>query len=377
MDVSSILKRAAEKAGSVRVRFLEKNLPTSVSNISILPFFGDTRSKMIMSSLLLKRYREELKGSRYFIVLSWPGDEFLYPFVNEYWTLKEDAPLDRLYSHANGFSNTSDINVLTHRALNYFFEDVIDPVSFESFYKNGLKEIFFQKFREVKKYFPTIPSSMALGAQTAKAISGHAKNVFVEPVKTLRSWQQGQVEQVKVPKLFWETLGKKLVGAGYLPVFYTHPGTYDISSDLAGTCVFLTEADISLVLTAMRATGCVLDVFSGISRLALIARSPFIACDERARYIAQKEYEIDDLCAQGLAREYIFSFPTIIQHGDVEDWNSSIFEAIMARLDKFLPSLDRDRWPTVSEVEEVVDYDVVRKHVAKRLGTKFFKVNRD
>ena len=45
----------------------------------------------------------------------------------------------------------------------------------------------------------------------------------------------------------------------------------------------------------MRMTGCVLDVFSGISKLALAARTPFIYVDDRARYVSLKEVELDDI----------------------------------------------------------------------------------
>ena len=62
MDVSTILKRASEKAGAVRSRYKDKDVPTSVEGVTILPFFGDRRSSFILSSLLLRRIKEELKS---------------------------------------------------------------------------------------------------------------------------------------------------------------------------------------------------------------------------------------------------------------------------------------------------------------------------
>ena len=54
-------------------------------------------------------------------------------------------------------------------------------------------------------------------------------------------------------------------------------------------CVFVEEHDILQVLDSfMRATGCVLDVFNGLSRLALLARCPYLCIDERSRYNNQE-----------------------------------------------------------------------------------------
>ena len=75
IDVNSFVKRAAEKSSFNRVRFQESNMPTNISNITVMPFFGDIRSTFILSSMLLHRYKEEKKGSKYFILCSWPGFE--------------------------------------------------------------------------------------------------------------------------------------------------------------------------------------------------------------------------------------------------------------------------------------------------------------
>ncbi len=90
LPVPQILKNAADKTGFRRVRYSEKKIPTSISNVTVFLFLGDIRSSFILSSLLLRRFREESKGSRYFILCSWPGHEALYPYVDEYWEISED-----------------------------------------------------------------------------------------------------------------------------------------------------------------------------------------------------------------------------------------------------------------------------------------------
>ena len=125
IDTQSILKKSAEKSGLVRVRFKERNLPTSVENIVVFPFFGDHRSSFVLSSLLLKRIKDELRASKYFILASWPGHEGLFPYVDEYWQVEDETSLDKLRTEATGFSNSSSINTLMSRSLNQYFYDVM------------------------------------------------------------------------------------------------------------------------------------------------------------------------------------------------------------------------------------------------------------
>jgi hypothetical protein len=127
----------------------------------------------------------------------------------------------------------------------------------------------------------------------------------------------------------------------------------------------------------MRATGCVLDLFSGISRIAIAARCPYLMMDERAKHVALKEYEIDDLCATGLPRDYIFGFPTIIRSGDPNLWKLNIFDLTLKRLEVLAGKIDPNNLPSTSESNEVVTYDQVRKRKIKRLGPRFIKRNRD
>jgi len=120
------------------------------------------------------------------------------------------------------------------------------------------------------------------------------------------------------------------------------------------------------------------DFFSGFSRIAIAARAPFLALNERNKYIKTKEYELDDLCCDDdLPRQYIFSFTTILEAGNPALWNVNIFDSVIARLNTFLPTIDRDALPTGSEITERVPYKKVRKREAKRLGLKFIKVEQD
>lgn len=377
MEMPEILRKAAEKSGFKRIKFIEKNIPTAPNRITVMSVFGDIRAMCILSSLLLHRIKEELKGSRYFIFCSWPGFEGLFPYVDEYWAVKDNGVLKEFCGKATGFKNDSELAVLLPRNLNYYFQDTMLYEDVTPYYDNGITQEFFDRFRNIKKFLPTLPSSVILGNEfNLEMAQRPGYKIFIHPTVQIRAWHNGKQHWVKTPKDFWIELVKTLVDSRYCPVVYRDHSSYDLSPDLTTECIHLRDKDILSLLSAMRASDCVLDVFNGSSRLAITARCPYLAIDERARFTAQKEYEIDDLCGRNVPKEYIFSFSTIIRSGNLESWKTNLFNNVVARLNNFLPDLDRNNLPPVSESYEMVTYDNVRKHKAKRLGARFVKLER-
>jgi len=373
METPAILKRAAEKGNFLRVRFQEKDIPSSMSDIFVMLFFGDMRSTFLASSLLMRRYREEAKGSKYFILCSWPGYESLFPYVDEYWTIKSESLLKELLLASEGFKNDSTFNF--RRSLNYFFENVEGGEVLDVFYSNGLTQEFFDRFREVRRFLPEIPSPSILGNLNQKM--GAVENkVFIYPALYIRQWQYGRIRMTSTPKEFWVELSRKLIEKGMVPVLYQNFFAHDLSAILTDGCIHFREKNISKVMAAMRMSDCVLDIFSDISRFALAARCPFLACDERGRYADLKEFEIDALCSGNFPTGYIFSFPTIIEKGEMNLWGVNLLDNITARLSSFLPKLDRNDLPSAFESYETIPYDGVKKTKAKRLGTRFVKVDK-
>ena len=125
MNVIDFLKRSADRNGFTRERFEEGKIPTDFSNITLVPFFGDNRSLIVLSSLILHRYRQEVKNSKYFILASWPGYQGLFPYVDEYWGMNDVPQLKKFYENAEGFRNKSDLATIYVRNLNEFFRDVV------------------------------------------------------------------------------------------------------------------------------------------------------------------------------------------------------------------------------------------------------------
>ena len=379
-DIPGLLQKSSEKTGFQRDFFNIDNIPTDVANITIAPFFGDLRSFFILSSLLLHRYKEQDKPSKYLIVCGWPGLACLFPYADEYWSIQSELHVKKIYTFASGFSNKNDLIGQYYRNLNqYFFEDVLPlDIQFETYYNKGLTGEFWSKYKQVKRFLPSVPSSAGLSKDfNREFIEKGGYKIFVYPTTHITNWHNNQCRQIQVPKEFWVSLIKRLLSERFLPVICKSFGTYDLSAEFSKSCVYFSDPDVSKILTIMRMTGCVLDIFSGISRLALAARTPFLYVDERARYVGLKEYEIDDLCGITIPKKYIFSFSTIIDGGTVASWDFDIFNSIIIKLQDFLPTIDKEKLPSTGQTLEYVSYDLVRNKKLKRIGTRLLKIPKD
>lgn len=379
MNVGDFLKRAADRNGFVRERFEERRVPTDIDGLVVMPFFGDFRGTFLLSSWLLHRYKELHKPSKYFILASYPGMQGLFPYVDEYWSIGDEGQIKRLYEKSDGFRNRADMATIYQRNLNEFFRDVVDWRQVcEPYYHQGITQEFWDSYKTVKRFLPHVPSSAVLGKDFMKELTTRAGyKVFISPMQFAQSWRNGKVEHIYAKKEFWTELVKRFLKEGFVPVVWQNPLTFDLSAEFTNECLYIGDRDITKVLSVMRASGCVLDVFGGLSRLAIAARCPFVALDERSRYTNLKEHEVDDLCAKSLPKEYIYTFSTIIADGTPHAWNNDLFNNITYRLNVFLPALNRDEWPATGESTEIVLYDNVRKTKTKKIGARLLKVTRD
>jgi hypothetical protein len=216
-----------------------------------------------------------------------------------------------------------------------------------------------------------------LGVEFARTLSQKESKIFIYPAKNTQTWKNGAVSTVSASRKFWLSLVEFISSAGFFPVIYADHFAHDLSSDFTKDCLHMKGVEISKALSVMRSCGCVVDVFNGISRYALAARTPFVCLDERIKFNFLKDYEINDLCGRGVPREYIFGFGTLIQSGDESVWKSNIFDHLVVKLKKAYADMDRDSWPPTTESNEIVPYDSVRKKKNKRLGSRFIKIQRD
>lgn len=371
MDIAEIVRKAADKCGFNRDSYTEHDLPTLLSNIIVIPFFGDTRSTCIASSLILRRYKE-LRTGKYIILCSWPGHKHLFPYVDEYWSIRDQSSVQSLASSAVGFYNHSNIVANYHRFLNNYFENIVTWEEL-SLYDGGFTNKYWQQFRDVRLFLPEVPSSTSLPDDFRVEMGkSDGKKVVIFPSKRLESWQAGKLHQLTIHRDFWCAAATRLISAGYTPVVYQNWFTYDLSSDFADKCIWLTARDAGQVLSAMRWADCVLDIHSGVSRMATAARTPSLIADERLRYVETKTYELDDL-TNLTPRQYLFSFSTMLMSGSTAEWNASLLDGIVSRLDRWLPTIDRTACGSPTEYYGVADYDQVRRHKVRRLGIRFIK----
>jgi hypothetical protein len=370
-NVPVFVKRAVERMGYNRDSFVEKDMPTVISNVHVLPFFGDMRSTALMASLVATRLKEDLKG-KYLVVCSWPGARKLFPYVNEFWSHKDNGIINSLAIGANNFYNSSDAQVEVRRALYDHFENVFSYDGIKKYYDNGFTTYYWREGKTVKRCLPGVPSVTTLTADFKNEMTRKAGDkVLVYPTIRMRSWQRGKVEYLPMPQDVWVHICERLLAESITPVVYQNSQTHDLSKVFADKCVYVVPKDWTHVMSAMRACGMVLDVHSGISRLALLARCPFVAVDERMRFSAHKEYEFDDLAGECVYRKYIFSASTIFLGGSKADWNNTIVDGVINELKGLRKTSSVVPIPDATESYGDVSYDKVRELKHKRLGIRF------
>jgi hypothetical protein len=364
-SIPSFVKRAAQQTGFERERYIEAKIPDDFSRIVVICFFGDYRAEAILSSLILHSYIKKHLSDKYVILCSWQGHAGLYPYVDEYWSLGEQMTLADLHFKANGFDNQHKNFEIICRNLRKFF-DVLTWEDIGCYYDCGLTKSFFEQVGDPIRFYPGIPAPKI---EFLRELQQRNKNsIFIYPRKQLKTWNKRDLE-VSVDYDWWNKLTENLLNFGLLPVVYQNYSTYDISKDFGDKCLYVTDNNISSVLSQMRATGLVLDVFSGISRLAMLARCPFIVLDERKRYVLSKEYEINDLCIN-VPYRYILSFGSLLQHRNYNE----VISHIMNVIKEF--NVNKSQMPTSLESFTPMSYKAVRTHKEKKFGMRFIKVEK-
>ncbi|MBD3280925.1 hypothetical protein GF389_05395 [Candidatus Dojkabacteria bacterium] len=378
-EIAAFFDRAAQRTGFQREFYIENNLPTLSSNVVVVPMFGDFRTTFIMSSLLLHRFKKNLWNSKYLVVASWPGWRGLFPYAEEYWSPQDASLVHSLASHAHNFNNTSQAAPEISRGFLEAFANIRTFKDFKPYYDGvNFGSRFWEEFKEVRRYLPEISASNQIPSDVRTQIDRlEGKKIFLFPNRKMRSWQRGKLEILDVPREFWVHFIERLLGEGYSPVIYQNPFSFDISTTFADRCVYLAASQMSDVLSVMKYIGCTFDFFSGLSRLSISARTPFVVVDERERFVRQKEYEIDDLCCKDLPKRYIFSFSALLLTGSPKEWDISFLNTVVANLNRFVDNIDPNMdWLPSRELDEVISYEGVRQYKSDRLGLKFISLSK-
>jgi len=368
-SIPDLIARYAQECGFERERFVDVKLPSDFDKVVVILFFGDFKALALASMFLLKPFCENVLKDRYVIFCSYPGMGGLFPWVDEYWHIADELSVSDLLTKSSGFvNNTSKVELLEKQFRRRFFT-VLTNENFSLYYDKGFTTTFFDNFKKIDRYFPSVVNWRG---ETDMAMRGK-DSVFLFPVTEGKCWDRGKEVSLKFPKEFWIKLTERFLDKNFLPIIYQNQITFDISSNFGERCFYCTDRNFLSVLSAMRATGCVLDVFSGISRMALIARCPFIFMDERQRYVQSKEFEINDLSIAGeYPYRYIFSFPTVISSGN---YFEIIDQLVNVSVD-FISANKKIDLPFGGESCKQISYDIVREHKARKLGIHFIKIER-
>lgn len=374
-DTSEFLKRAAQRTGFKREFYIEKNIPTTPSNIVAIPFFGDMRSTFVLSSLILKNYKD-VNPDKYLILCSWPGMQSLFPYLDELWVLEDESSVKNLAISSNNFYNNSNLAKELTRSLIEVI-NVLTPTDIAKYYDRGFTKKYWEEFKEIRRFLPEVPSVNLLSSEFKKQLSNRVGfKVLIYPATRMRSWQQGKTINMPIQKEFWAALIERIIKEGFDPIICQNSFTYDVSKEFADRCLYLVPRTMSDMLAAIRQVGFVLDVHTDISRMAIAARCPYLSVTERQIYVQEKDFEIDDLCADGLPRQYIFSFSTQLMVGGPEEWELSVLGNIVARLKEFVPQIDPELLPSTTSSYHPVSYDCVRHRKSKRLGSAFIGISK-
>jgi len=363
-EVKDFINRVLSRTKITREKFVENKVPTSFAPIKLVLFFGNIRSEFVLSTLLIHRLFD-VSRSDYLIVVGWPGHSGLFPYADEYWCVEDENTLFDLCRHVDSFGNDKIAGY--EKLLLRYFDSVTSATELVApYYTDGFSKKFIEEFKDLQYQLPSVPSIAVRWSQELEKDTG--PRIVIHPSKFVQTWRRGRPSQRLVQKEFWFALVKRLVERKYRPVLLTDYASYDLSPEFPTSCAYVTDRNLLTRLGVMRTSDCVLDVFNGLSRYALIARCPYFVCDERLRYFNSKDYELDDLCGRTIPKDFFFSFTPLLDTSHHE-----VIDGVINKLGRFLPKVNRDQLPSSVEKDVRLPYELIRKRNPLKLSLKFIK----
>lgn len=379
MNTIEFLNKVCIKLKLTRKKYDDNNVPNDLDDLAVIPFFGDLKHTYILSTIILNNYKR-IKSSKYIILISYPGFEHLFPYVDEYWHPEDFSKIKQIYLNSEYFENKSEFYLNLLRGLNENFRSVVGSEFFTKLYNNKFQEEYWKLFGkdDAKIYIPMIPSSAIINKEVIKEINTRNNKIFILPSTHINSWSNGKYKKVNVPKNFYVELIKNLIKNKIFPVVWNNSISYDLNDEFKDKldCLFINSENLLEILPIIRLTGCCLDIFNSLSKLANIARTPSIIIEERNKYFLSREYEIDDIIEIKLPGIKIYSFSNSVSQGDKNHWEMGLFNSINKSCVDLLPYIDREELPSTSEINKKINLLSIRKIKNKKLGTKFIKIQK-
>ena len=372
LTVSDFLKITSKKLNFNREKYIEKNIPSNFDQITVLFNLGDLRNTLSLSSMILPKFRKETKSLRYFIVFSYPGFSSLFPYADEFWSFDQENFL-RIYNSSLGLDNFNSLKTIYLRHFNENFREVIKSESFNDIYDHFFLKRYWEKNKNIRIILPQIINSYSSNDVFVEKYSNINTNrkIFIFPNKTMQIIRKGKLTYEEIKVEFWINLIKKLLNNNISVICVKHPLTHDISSHFIDekNILFFNEIDLNQIMSLMRMSECVFDFFSGISRLAIAARTPYILADERIRYFNYKEYEFEDVVGESLYGDRFFIFADLLNANN--DLYSNIASNIISKIDK-IKKISKGILSS-EYIDKLSNYQNVRYYQSKKMGLNFLK----
>jgi len=378
MENTEFLRIVSERISFKRKKYDDQNVPTDLDDIIVIPFFGDLKHIHILSSFLLNNFKK-LKSSKYLILISYPGFEHLFPYVDEYWHASDFSGLNQIFLNSDYFENKSQFYLNLLRTLNENFRNVLSDSFFRELYYNKFTNKFWDLFNfDTNLFLPMIPSSSVLNKECLKILNLNKLKLFLYPSQTINIWNNGKYNKIIVPIKFYLELINYLKKHDIFPVIWGGSFSYDLSQEFKShnECLILNSDSLFEILPALRATGLSLDNFNSFSKLSFMARTPSIIFEERNKYFLTKEYELDDLLDLNLPNKRIFNFTNTIVRGNIDYWTKEIFHPVVSYCINYFSYFDKELLPNTSQVNKKMEISLIRKIKNKKLGAKFIKIEK-
>jgi len=354
-EVNSFLDRIANKIHVKREMFSENKTPDRYSDICIIPFFGDMQSEFLLSTIFLP----DVLANKYIILLSWPEHYGIYNGIHEYWSIDDNEILRDLNRGVSQFSNSIGDNY--EKLLLKYFDNVFLA-------KDLIKDQYDCGFKGEKDIYYSLPTLPSVNLAWKEDTLG--KNIFISPSRYIYTLSKGGTASSTINETFWTTLIEGLLKMKYTPIVYQDYRTYDMSK-FGSSCKYLARNNLLAVLSVMRSCECVLDIFDGLSRYALMARCPYIICTERQKYFEMGDYEIDDLCGSKICKKIIYSFSPLANTESV----THLSNIVLNGLDEFLSKKSKEILPSTSESKTLLPISLIRKGKNRGMSARYIKVS--
>lgn len=343
--MNDFLKRVADNTGFIR------EVRSETENPVVIPFFGDKRHEFFLSVFLHHHFEN-------IIIAGIPGRSSLFPKAAEYWNIKDEGVLTSIAKESIGWTSNSLKAAHIEKKLMKFL-DVMSSDELLSFYDFGLKPKFFEKYEFLTVELPSI---LPLKFDILVRLPIGKKVVLIPNRLVLFNGKLIEVNQ-----RFYITLAERLFQQNIIPIVLQSYGTYDISAVVGGRFPVFSKLSVVEEMGVVRECDCLLDLFSGDSRLAMLAKVPFLVVCERKCYDGLKDYEMEDLVASNLFNKHIFSFVTMIGGNDY----GNIIDGILVKLRDFQENKLLD-----SPSSFVAPYMLVRERKMKKFGFRLVNFNK-